>query len=345
MNVHERDLAVGAAGPLGCASPTRHRRSADRPTNEKVPMRDFDLDGAMWPDVHVAGWALTKKSLHLYLQMLGKLRVARSPAQPNWMYTALMLTARGVTTGPIPWRGTSFQASLDVFSSEIFVERSNGERRSVALLPVRTVAEIYADLQSALEALEVECAISPTPQEIADVVPLSEDRRPAVYEPAAVQRWFAATTATASLFDAWRAHFFGRSGIQVWWGALDVALLLFNGKHAVAPTDRGYIMKYDLDAEMLNAGLYFGDEQTAPFFYGYIFPQPHDAASLSIAPAGASWSETLKEWILPYDAVRHAADPAAQLWSFLDALYEGCIAAARWNRDALSYRAPARSRR
>ena len=274
--------------------------------------------------------------------MLGKLRVALAPPQPNWMFTALFPSARGLTTGPIPWHGTSVEASLDVFASEMIVERSNGKTRRIALLPVRTVAEIYAEFGSALEALDVDCTISPIPQEIPDTTPLHEDRRPAVYDPEAVLRWFAAATATASIFDEWRAHFFGRTGIQVWWGALDVSLLLFSGKHVTAPTDRGYLMKYDLDAEMMAAGLFFGDEKNAPFFYSYIFPQPPDAEKLPIAPAAAAWSDAIKEWVLPYDAVRHAADPGAELRAFLDAIYAQCIAAAGWDRDALSYVAPKR---
>jgi hypothetical protein len=296
----------------------------------------------LWPDVAVAAWAPTKKNFHLYTQMLGKLRVALSPAQPNWMFTALFLSARGLTTGPIPWHGTSIEASLDVFASELIVERSNGASRRVALVPVRTVAEIYAALQQALEELDVACTISRVPQELPDTTPLHEDRRPAAYEPDAVRRWFAAATATASVFDEWRAHFFGRTGIQVWWGALDVSLLLFSGKHVEAPTDRGYIMKYDLDAELMAAGLYYGDENTPPFFYGYIFPQPAGAPELPMAPRAASWSDAIKEWVLPYDAVRHAADPAAELRAFLDAMYAQCIAAAGWDGRALSYVAPKR---
>ncbi len=296
----------------------------------------------IWPTWDMEAWAPTKKSFHLYAQMLGKLRVALSPSQPNWMFTALALSARGLTTGPMPWRGTSIEASLDVFSSELIVERSNGETRRVALVPVRTVAEIYAELQSALRALEVECTVSPIPQELPDTTPLDEDHRPAIYEPHAVQRWLCAATAAASFFDGWRAHFFGRTGIQVWWGALDVSLMLFNGKHAAPPTDRGYIMKYDLDAEMMNVGLFFGDEQTAPFFYGYIFPQPPGADALPIAPASASWSGTMKEWVLPYEAVRTAAEPAAELRAFLEAIYVQCSAAAGWDRAALSYAAPKR---
>jgi hypothetical protein len=297
-----------------------------------------------WPDVDVAAWAPTKKSFHLYTQMLGKLRVALSPAQPNWMFTSLALTARGLTTGTMPWRGTSVQASIDVFTSEIIVERSTGDVRRISLVPVRTVAEIYGELHAALSEIGVACALSPIPQELPDVTPLDEDRRPAEYDPAYVLRWFRAATATANIFDEWRARFFGRSGIQVWWGALDVALLLFSGKHVAPPNDRGYIMKYDLDAELMNVGLYYGDETTAPFFYGYIYPEPPTAEKLQIAPSTASWSATIKEWVLPYDTVRSAANPDDELKAFLDAIYEQCIASAGWDREALSYAAPKRIR-
>jgi hypothetical protein len=300
-------------------------------------------DAAAWPNLDVASWAPTKKTLHLYTQMLGKLRVALSPAQPNWMFTALLMTARGVTTGPLPWRERSVQASLDVFSSELLLELSNGASRRIALVPARTIAEIYADFVTTLKGLGIEVTLSPVPQEVADVTPLDTDRRPAVYDPASAQRWFQAVTASAGTFDTWRSHFFGRSGIQLWWGALDVALLLFNGKHVPPPTDRGYLLRYDLDAEMMNVGLYPGDEKTAPFFYGYIFPQPDGVAELPIAPAGASWSDQIKEWVLPYEAVRSAADPAAMLYAFLDAIYALCISAAGWDRAALSYDAPKRT--
>jgi hypothetical protein len=296
-----------------------------------------------WPDIHVARWAPTKKSFHLYLQMLGKLRLALSPAQPNWLFTALYLSARGVTTGPMPWQGSTVEVSVDVFTSEIVIERSTGDSRRIALVPVRTVADVYACLHAALGALGVQCRISPIPQELPDTTPLHEDDRPAAYEPDAVLRWFRAATAAAAIFEGWRVHFFGRSGIQVWWGALDVTLLLFNGKHVAPPTDRGYIMKYDLDAQLMNVGLYCGDEITAPFFYGYIFPQPPGAATLPIAPPSAAWSDTIKEWVLPYDDVRNAADPAVAVRVFLDAIYAQCIAAAGWDRDALTYEQPKRA--
>jgi len=299
-------------------------------------------DNAVWPAFDGAAWAPTKRSFHLYAQMLGKLRVALSPAQPNWMFTGLALSARGLTTGAIPWRGTSIQASIDVFSSELLVERSSGKTERIALVPVRTVAEIYADFRAALETLGVHCAISPVPQEVPDTTPFDEDHRSARYEPAAVQRWFHTVTAVANVFDAWRAHFFGRTGIQVWWGALDLSLMLFSGKHVTAPDDRGYIMKYDLDAELMNVGLFYGDGQTAPFFFGYIFPAPSGPEKLATAPAGATWSDTFKEWVLPYDTVRTAADPIRDLRAFLDAIYTHCTTVGGWDRELLSYIAPKR---
>jgi hypothetical protein len=111
-----------------------------------------------------------------------------------------------------------------------------------------------------------------------------------------------------------------------------------------APPDRGYLLRYDLDAEMLNIGFYPGDDASAPFFYGYVYPQPDGAATLPVAPAEATWSETIREWVLPYEAVRAAPDPAATLLVFIDALYGLCGSAAGWDLDALSYVPPKRIR-
>lgn len=296
--------------------------------------------GNAWPDVHVSRWAATKRSLHMYAQMLGKIKLAVAPVQPNWMFTALHLSPRGLTTGTVPWRGTSFDVAIDIFDSAIVVSRSNGERAAVPLLPVRSVAEVYGDLRGALSSLGIDCSISSIPQEVPDTTPLDADRRSAEYEPQAVRRWFEASTAVAGVFDEWRQHFFGREGLQFWWGAFDLALLLFSGRRIAAPTDRGYIMKYDLDAELMNVGLYFGDAQVAPFFYGYIVPEPPDAESLPIGPSEASWSKNLHEWVLPYEAVRQSADPATGLREFLDAVYGLCFSAGGWERAQFSYARP-----
>lgn len=296
--------------------------------------------GDPWPDIRVAGWAGTKRSLHMYAQMLGKIRVALSPPQPNWMNTALYLTARGLTTGVVPCELSSLEARIDVYDSTIVVERSNGRRRNILLLEDRTVAEVYAELSAALKELDVICFVSPAPQEVPDTTPMDTDRRSSEYDPAAAQRWFHAFTSTAAVYERWRSRFFGRSGIQLWWGAFDLSLTLFNGEHAKAPSDRGYLFKYDLDAELMNIGLYLGDEKNAPFFFGYIYPQPEGAEGLPVQPAQASWSTQLSEWVLPYESVRGSKNPEATLDAFIDSIYELCFTSAGWNRAALSYDAP-----
>jgi hypothetical protein len=299
-------------------------------------------DDRRWPDINVAKWAGTKRSMHLYTQMLGKIRLALSPPQPNWMFTALYLTPRGLTTGFIPYEGSSVEAALDVFDSRITISQCSGERSHVELLPAQTVSEVYENLSATLRRLNVACGISPVPQEVPDTTPLNQDRRPSEYDPVAALRWFRVVTATAACFETWRTHFFGRSGVQFWWGAFDVTLLLFSGRKVTPPADRGYIMKYDLDAELMSVGLYIGDETTAPFFYGYIYPQPPRAEDLPIAPPTASWSPQVGEWILPYDAVRASSHPEATIRAFIDSIYAQCFAAGGWSRDACTYDLPKR---
>lgn len=299
-------------------------------------------DNVDWPDLHVAKWAGTKRSIHMYAQMLGKMRVALSPSEPNWMFTRLYMNARGITTGFIPFGRGSFEATIDVFDSTINIERSDGEKRTIALMPARTIAEIFSDVTEALHGLRLACSISPIPQEVPDTTPFDKDTRPGEYDPAAVQRWFRAYTATATVFEGWRSHFFGRSGVQLWWGAFDIALMLFSGKRVAPPTNRGYLLKYDLDAELLNVGLYLGDEQNAPFFYSYIYPEPPNAAGLPIA-SPATWSTQLREWVLPYDDVRFLDDPGVAISSFIDSTYKLCFTVGGWNRDACVYDAPKRN--
>ena len=297
-------------------------------------------DRAAWPELHVSTWAPTKRRLHLYAQMLGKIRVALSPVQPNWMFTPLHLTARGMTTGFVPYGSASLEARLDVFDSLISIGSSSGRQIDVALASSQTVRDVYEALSAALRTLGVECTISTIPQELPDRTPFTQDETPGEYDPEAVRRWFVAATATAAELDRWRAHFCGRSGVQLWWGAFDVGLVLFNGRRVTPPADRGYIMKYDLDAELMSVGLYLGDERVAPFYYGYIFPEPPGAQSFPIAPSSASWSSDLHEWVLPYESVRAASDPGAAIRAFADSIYGQCFSAAGWAHDACTYDVP-----
>ena len=293
-----------------------------------------------WPALEPSSWAPTKRSLHRYAQMLGKLRLALAPFQPNFVFAALALTPRGITTGTIPFGARSLAASLDVFDSEIVLETSDGRERRIPISAPQTVARAFAQFRAALADLEIDVTLSPIPQEVPDTTPLDADERPAVFEPEDAQRWLAVVTATNAVFDRWRAHFFGRAGIYLWWGAFDFALLLFSGKHVEAPADRGYLLKYDMDAEMMNVGFYPGDDANAAYFFGYIYPQPAECPLLPIAPPDASWSPKLGEWVLPYEAMRASPDPEGALTAFLDAVYGLSGAAAGWDHARLRYVPP-----
>jgi hypothetical protein len=293
-----------------------------------------------WPSLDFASWAPTKRSLHLYAQILGKLRLALSPYQPNFVFTALALTPRGFTTGLIPYGARGLQASVDVFAAAMIVESSDGRRRTISLAEPCTVSRVFSEFHRALADLDVAVALSPIPQEIPDLTPLDTDERPAAFDVQVAQRWLAVVTAANAVFDGWRSFFGGRTGIYLWWGAFDFALLLFSGKRVAPPADRGYLFKYDLDAEMMNAGFYPGDDANPPIFFGYIFPQPAACGTLPIAPEGAVWSEKMGEWILPYDVVRGSPDPAAMLASFLDAIYHTCIRTSGWDAENLTYAPP-----
>jgi hypothetical protein len=289
-----------------------------------------------WPALDVAERAPTKRTLHLIAQMLGKVRLALAPHQPNFIFTALYMTPNGFTTTAMPAGLRLVELQLDIPERRIEVRVSDGRRQDVPFADLPSIAAVYAALLEALRAFGVEVELSPIPQEIADTTPLDRDARPTEFVVEHALRWLSLMSATQAVFDRWRAHFFGRTGLQLWWGAFDLSLMLFTGKHVPAPNDRGYLIKYDLDAEMMNAGFYPGDDANAPFFYGYIYPEPAGCSEISIVE-GMVWSEQLREWVLPYDTMRKALQPDELLTRFLDGIYNVCSNAARWDRSKYTY--------
>ena len=166
-----------------------------------------------WPELDYAGWAPTKRSLHLYAQMLGKLRLALAPYQPNFLFTSLALTPRGFSTGVMPYRVISIQATVDVFDAQLRLESSADGKWEIDLSEPCTAARVFGELHRALEALGVEVTLSPIPQETPDRTPLDTDERPAVFNVEDARRWLSVMSATNAVFDRWRAHFFGRMSI------------------------------------------------------------------------------------------------------------------------------------
>jgi hypothetical protein len=299
-----------------------------------------------WPELPYAEWAETKRMVHLCTQMMGKAKLALSPTQPEWMHVGLFVTPRGLTTGPMPWSDRSVEIVLDVFDDALVVNVSDGRSARVLLATGRSVADVFADLSDTLAGLGVPYDVWDRPQEVADTVAFHDDRRPGEWDRAAIRKWFDLVTAVSNVFEEWRGRFFGRTGVRFWWGAFDIGVLRFTGRHAEAPNDKGYIMRYDLDAEFMNAGFWPGDEASPdPIFYAYLSPAPAGCDLAPVNPKAAAWIERMGEWVLPYEAVRTSGDPRAALLDFLDSVYAVAGTNGGWDLASFEYTTPAPSAR
>jgi hypothetical protein len=299
-----------------------------------------------WPALPYEEWAPTKKTLQMCAQMLGKARLALAPPQPEWMHACLYLDPHGFTTGPMPCGSRVVSMGIDVFLGEMWIRESDGEETAVSIAPDRSVADIWADLKIELADLGVEPDLWQKPQEIADTTPFAANTHDCVFVPEHAQRFHRVLCSLDGVFEEFRSGFFGRSGVQLWWGAFDFAVLLFNGKHLPAPEDKGYIMRYDLDAAHFNAGFWAGDD-TAPAagFFAYLVPRPDGCETAPIEPEHAGWVEAMGEWMMSYDTVRECDDPRKAILDFLGSVYRVAVTQGGWDAEALSYRKPAPSLR
>ncbi|MGB4593430.1 MAG: DUF5996 family protein [Coriobacteriia bacterium] len=294
-----------------------------------------------WPALPYLEWAGTKKTIQRYTQMLGKTRLALSPVQPQWLASSLKVGARGLTTGAMPWGTASVEVSLDFADHTMRVSLSDGRLANVTLLGDVTVADVWSRLGEIYTEFGIVADLWDKPQEVDDTTPMSLDTRPAEYDPVAVERWWKVMSAVRGVFDEWRSPFFGRTHVPFWWGAFDLAVLRFTGEKAVAPRNRGYIMRYDLDAEFMNAGFWPGDDGSRdPVFYAYIHPKPDGCELAPIDPDGAAWIEQMGEWIMPYDSARRSGDPRQAILRFLNRVYAIAGEYGGWDLSSFTYDAP-----
>jgi len=293
-----------------------------------------------WPALTPEEWAPTKQTLQLCAQMLGKVRLALAPAQPEWLHACLYLDGRGFVTGPMTDGTRTISMGIDVFRGLLWIRASDGAETSVSIGPDRCVAWIWAEFLDALESMGLELDLWEKPQEMSDDTPFSENTHDCTFVPEHAQRFLEVLSAINGVFEEFRSGFFGRSGIQFWWGAFDYAVLLFNGKKLEVPADKGYIMRYDLDAEHLNAGFWPGDENAPAAFYAYLVPRPDGCETAPIEPTHAGWVEAMGEWMMPYEAVRTCEDPRQALRDFLDSVYRIAVTQGGWDEAAFEYAKP-----
>ena len=298
-----------------------------------------------WPSLERSdGWAATQDYLHLVTQMLGKLRLALAPPLPEWSHASLALTPRGLTTGALPWHVGSVEAALDLVDGVVWTASSAGRTQTIPVTPARAIADIWTDLGAALQDLGVVVDMWDKPQERSDITPFAEDRRPREFDPTLAASWLALLTELHGLFDEWRSAFFGRSRVSFWWGGFDFTVELFNGRHATPREGSSYLMRYDLDAEVLSLGFWPGSNKQEARFFGYIVPEPIDCARYPMDVATAAWASTMGEWVLPYRDVRDAEDRHAVIRGFMDSVLRAAGDLGGWDLESFTYVRPPRSR-
>lgn len=287
-----------------------------------------------WPELPYDGWRETKQTLHMYLQVVGKLRLALSPAEPQWGQVPLYVTARGLTTSPLPHRNGIFDVDVDLVDHLVSVRTEAGAVERVRLEP-RSVADFYAELMAALERAGVPVEISTLAVEVPDPIPFPEDRVHATYEPEWVDRFRRVLLSADAVLKEHRARFRGKtSPVHFFWGSFDLSYTRFSGRLLDPPAAAGTIMRATHDAEQACAGFWPGDDTfREPAFFAYTWPQPAGIEAAGVEPAGAAWSTQLGEFLLPYEAVRTAPDPRGALLDFLETAYRAGAERADWPQE------------
>ncbi|TMA34485.1 MAG: hypothetical protein E6J87_06685 [Deltaproteobacteria bacterium] len=297
-----------------------------------------------WPAIPLAEWEDTLATLHLWSQVIGKVKLRRAPIANHWWGSTLLLTSRGFTTGPIPCGGRTFDAELDFIDQRAVFSASDGSRRAVELRP-RSVADFYRAACAALDALGLATPIRTLPSEIEGAIPLDEDETHRAYDGDAAQRFWRATLSAHRVLGEFRARFVGKcSPVHFFWGGFDLAVTRFSGRRAPAPTRAlpGYPRWANAEAyshECSSAGFWPGQGLGHAAFYSYAYPEPSGFAAARVLPDAAAYSDDFGQFLFPYGAVRTAADPDAALLAFLQSTYEAAADCGGWKREELE-RAP-----
>jgi hypothetical protein len=294
-----------------------------------------------WPELPTAAWRETYETLHLWTQIVGKVRLARTPWLNHSWHVALYVTARGLTTSPIPDGVRTFQIDFDLIEHVLRISTSDGARRQLALAG-QSVASFYSAVMADLAELGIDITIDEMPNELPEPIRFSQDNRHASYDPAAVRRFFQMLANADRVFKQFRTGFLGKaSPVHFFWGSFDLAVTRFSGRRA--PRHPGGVPHLSDDVaceayshEVSSAGFWPGSGAIDyPAFYSYAYPEPAGFRATKVRPEAAFFSDALGEFILPYDAVRLAAQPDQALLEFLQSTYEAAANAAKWDRAAL----------
>jgi hypothetical protein len=291
-----------------------------------------------WPALPYEAWKDTCETLHMYMQIVGKLRLALTPTVNQWWEVPFYLTARGMTTSPIPYGARTFEMRFDFIDHALLLETNEGYRSTLPLVP-RTVADFYEQVHGMLGEFDLEVPIWTQPVEVPNGIPFDEDTVHGAYDADMVRRFWDITRQMDIIFKRFRGQFRGKcSPVHFFWGSFDLAVSRFSGRMAPPRKDADSINRIAYDEEVCSFGFWPGNDATGgPMLYSYIAPEPPGYGDARVLPETDFYSRELKEYLLPYDAIRDQPRPDAVALEFAESAYVAAATHAGWDLQALRY--------
>lgn len=298
----------------------------------------------VWPALPLEEWQDTYATLHMWAQIIGKIRLAQTPFANQWWNVPLYVTARGLTTSPVPYHDRTFQIDFDFIDHQLLIQCDDGATKAIALAP-RSVADFYREVMSTLQGLGIEVRIWPVPVEVKDPIPFEEDHRHASYDPEYVNRFRRILVQTDKVFTVFRSRFTNKcSPVHFFWGSFDLAVTRFSGRPAEPKPGADRITRLSYNAELSSLGFWpGGGEVKGAAFYSYAYPEPEGFRSQPVRPAAASYNEQIGEFLLMYDDVRGAENPASAILDFAESTYEAGARLQGWPMDEFKLQVEAHS--
>jgi hypothetical protein len=292
-----------------------------------------------WPSLPLEEWEDTRATLHMWTQVVGKIRLAQTPLVNHWWNVPLYVTARGLTTSSMPYEDRSFQIIFDFISHRLLIECSDGSTNSIALVPL-AVADFYAEVMRALSQLDIKVKIWTMPVEIPNPIRFEDDHEHAAYDAEYANRFWRILLQADKIFMDFRSRFTGKvSPVHFFWGSFDLAVTRFSGRPAPERPGADPITREAYSHEAISHGFWpGGGTVTGPAFYSYTAPEPPGLKEAVIRPASAFYSQEMSEFLFMYEDVRAAPSPADALMEFLQSTYEAGADLAKWERAALERR-------
>ncbi|HEV2885067.1 MAG TPA: DUF5996 family protein [Pyrinomonadaceae bacterium] len=289
-----------------------------------------------WPELKFAEWKDTLATLHMWTQVVGKVRLELTPLVNHWWNVPLYISARGLTTSAMPYPdGRAIEIEFDFIDHQLLIECSDGANRTLTLRP-QSVADFYAEVMAALKELGIEVDIWTMPVEVPDPIRFTEDHEHKSYDPDYANRFWRALVKMDKVFSEFRSSFIGKcSPVHFFWGSFDLAVTRFSGRPAPEREGADLITREAYSHEVISHGFWPGNKDMEAAFYSYTAPEPAGLSEAKVKPTETFYSREMKEFFLPYDAVRQSASPNQTLMDFCQTTYEAGANLAKWDRSAL----------